>query len=280
MRLFILGNGYDIYHNKKTSYKNIYNEIKEKNRDNYEEISSLIDLETDQSFEESLTHLNKENFRFLYRRLGLSEETIEKVYQEFCDNIIKALRNNDTSVSKCLPFDDLLTENDFILNFNFTQTVEQVFELKGIKNYKKLCYIHGSAAEKIARDFYGNNKQEAPSFGPKKLEGNITFDEEVFNQLVRKNTKFFIEKNIWFFDKLRADRNNIQEIVIFGHSCSEVDYDYFLKVAEVLPNAKWSCIYYDDLTLNNFIEYERRLKRAGYNILYKLYLLEDYLLDH
>ena len=58
-----------------------------------------------------------------------------------------------------------------------------------------------------------------------------------------KDTESIIEKNRYFFKSL-AD---ITEVFILGHSLSDIDMDYFVKVREcVSPWCRWYISYYSE----------------------------------
>ena len=53
-----------------------------------------------------------------------------------------------------------------------------------------------------------------------------------------------MRKNYEYFENLKC--NPIEVIKVFGCSCSDIDFPYFEKIKECLPNAQWEFGWHDD----------------------------------
>lgn len=125
---------------------------------------------------------------------------------------------------KIIPyFQDLISpENDLFLNFNYTKTLEKLY------NAQNVCHIHGTQDEDIYFG-HGNDEDRTEYF-----QSNwIGADWELNNlqRELRKNTGEAYRKNIPFFKKIEETANEGNfEIYSFGFSFSEVDTIYLRKI--------------------------------------------------
>lgn len=125
---------------------------------------------------------------------------------------------------KVIPsFQDLISlEDDLFLSFNYTQTLEKLY------NAQNVCHIHGTQDDEIS--FGHGNDDDRTDYYQKFWIGA----ESELNHLqcfLRKNTSEAFSKNIKFFKKIeeKAKEGNF-EIYSFGFSFSEVDTVYLKKI--------------------------------------------------
>lgn len=143
------------------------------------------------------------------------------------------------------------------MNFNYTDTLERIYDIPE----DKILYIHGKALrdDKLIVGHHAINRfQEGsiPAFNAPEEHGKyLTIeDEDVrivealeiikdYFRVTYKDTESIIEKNRYFFKSL-AD---ITEVFILGHSLSDIDMEYFVKVREcVSPWCRWYISYYSE----------------------------------
>ncbi|GJF55835.1 AbiH family protein [Staphylococcus argenteus] len=237
MKLYIFGNGFDVAHGLKTSYTN-FKEFVE-NEDEYiygilneAEIKYNLNKSIDQQesvewnrFEENLKFINynsqlnelsfrnknkeevKENMYILKSNIDSIGTRINNLFQNWINNLkIEVTRYNE----------DLLKEkNAYFLNFNYTQTLEEVYNLKEVN------HIHISNNS-------GNNKY---IFGHKEEKKNETDRRFVSPLKLYDETKIFIKP---VYDLIKLGRieeyKNITKIYFWGFSLSEVDMPYIKKI--------------------------------------------------
>lgn len=150
----------------------------------------------------------------------------------------------------------IICNDNIFINFNYTDTLEKTY---GIED-SKILYIHGKALrnDKLIvghcdNSYFcrGRNFNEDMDFRECEAE------EEIRNYFksTYKDTKKIITKNLPFFESL----SSIEEIYILGHSLSEIDIEYFVKIKKiVVPDCKWIISYYskDDLDrISVFVNY-------------------------
>ncbi len=289
--LYIIGNGFDIYHGLDTKYSSfggylkkyhsiIYDylieyygfsdvnaEYKSKGADvlwsEFEETLALLDSETVlEAFSDSLARPGSSEFRD--RDWGTFSIDIELIIKELTDNLFEAFKKFILNVkypellnSKRLP----LIKEALYLTFNYTDTLERYYEV----NEKNILYIHGKA-ELDDNDLilgHGVNPDNFEIEDDKPPDGLSSEEYEQWSDQMTDNydhsyelgkqemlgyflktfkeTKSIIHENESFFENL----NEITNVVILGHSLSDVDMPYFKKVFDsISKNSQWSASYY------------------------------------
>mgnify|MGYP003001205241 CR=1 FL=1 len=154
-----------------------------------------------------------------------------------------------------------LFHDDKVLCFNYTEFVE---ELYGVSE-SNVCYIHGcrrkkkdhpkeklilghepgaSEAEYDLIRSIKRNKSYRSQVIDMAQEGVVRLLSE-YDEDLTKNSQSIIAAYGSFFKNL-AD---VQNVVVIGHSLSPIDWDYFLEAAKNAPKAHWyfGCYGIDDL---------------------------------
>ena len=164
--LYIIGNGFDLYHNLKTSTndfkkilsnKNVYNHM-----DNALDIYEYFDVDWSE-FENSLAHVNLDEIEEQYLefpdymsdyerdRDGVihnMELCTESLNNAINDSLIEMIDNANRQLEDTIQLLDLtFKDGDAILNFNYTSTIERLY-LK--TNNIPHLHIHG---------YFENNEQ-------------------------------------------------------------------------------------------------------------------------
>lgn len=271
--LYIIGNGFDLWHDLLTSYKcfNCFmHRIKPKE---HKDIGQLFNSSNQNilwsDFENMLSELdvlgmvkryistwntydNKCRFRNFFDTL---HQLIKDSFHEWVIDIDYSFENH-----KRMSY-IFKKNNALFLSFNYTNTLEKFYEI----NNDKICYIHG---------FTGNNSLYRPVVGHgvsddtiekkiKKIENDINnlvvqqnsipafeqcfknWKDDILEQIteflmgLRKKTDYYMgEYQEWF-----SEVTDISDIYILGHSLCMVDAPYFVKIHSNLPNATWHISY-------------------------------------
>ncbi|EPL8679509.1 bacteriophage abortive infection AbiH family protein [Klebsiella michiganensis] len=216
------------------------------------------------AFEDSLPNLGDPNFRD--REWHTFEIEIQGVRKSLTDVLFKAFELFISQVKyPMLGIDKKLQiSNDaFFINFNYTKTIEHYY---GIRN-NQILYIHGNASlpgEKLIlghgvdpknfedepvvpptgltyeeleqwRDEMGRNYNYAYESG--KYELNRYFTNSF------KNTDKVISENKAFLSQL----NTVNEVIIVGHSLSEIDMPYFAAIKQhIQPDSTWTATWHNE----------------------------------
>lgn len=219
MNLFIMGNGFDIDHNIKSSYADFKNylvhlnnseattciEIMEKGHNN-----SQVDLWS--QLEKNLCYLNLDyvidnNFKYLIPTILLSE-TFNKLFKDWVNQL-----DNDRKPKKQLQ-QLINTTNDLFFTFNYTNTLEYIYSV----NENNIKYIH------VVKE------GESYEFGHKKIEidtSSFHYNFGVSNffkqQLIKDTSSIFQRNSDWFHGLKNYEINSLY---FYGFSFADIDLIY------------------------------------------------------
>ncbi len=153
---------------------------------------------------------------------------------------------------------NILNRNCLFLNFNYTDTLEKVYGIPA----SNILYIHGNAlrgnnlilGHHDATLFQGKtipafNAAEEHGIYMEDIEEDFRLQEakEIIKDYFRKtykDTASIIRYYQSFFNSLAT----VYEVYIFGHSLSEIDFDYFAEIKKNVPlTCRWYISYHDNI---------------------------------
>ena len=295
-RLIVLGNGFDLAHGLHTRYLDFLKTVQCENSSFYEAVCQYIpENALWRNFEEALACLDDEQLRddnscYL---LGYGDDnwrdsahhdfqymigeflSFSKYIPEYFLDWIKAV---DTSAHKIIPL-DIFNDNSIYLNFNYTDTLEKVYSI----SEDRILYIHGKA---LRNDFLvvGHHDEgliqedEEPAFETEEEKELYyeNYDEDVriteANAIIKdyfintfKNTDEIIEKYSGFFEILAG----VHEIHIYGHSLSDIDFNYFLEIRNRTSDKSiWRISYHNDKDYVNANMFVKKLGILNYELFF------------
>ena len=276
MKLFVIGNGFDLRHklpsrysdfriwlfsNYKISKKEIYDvppySTNFRNIESFSEhdfacyflkliddacanIDGILEYRDWSSFEEALGYLDwtsiLDGAELIYDKDGdldpfnagnNIEDTANKVYSScyVLNRLFKKwIESIEVKVSSCLKdkiFDSLDNCDCLYLSFNYTSTLETIYDIKDVKHihgyinyFDDLVIGHGN--NDFNRSYFENNYLAANAEKP---------IENTFNYF-KKKTLEIININQDFFSGL----SGVNEIFIYGCSLNEIDKPYFIEI--------------------------------------------------
>jgi hypothetical protein len=153
-------------------------------------------------------------------------------------------------------FIKLLKDEDQFLSFNYTETLEIVYDISS----EDICYIHGKQYEEI---FFGHgNKEDYYDIYMVSHIGSQDGLSKIDEQL-KKNTDKALEENMDFFESLRDA--NIINIYSYGFSFNEVDAIYFRELCKIIntENVTWYFNDYDKYDVEKYMEYLKNCEFKG-----------------
>lgn len=295
MKLFVIGNGFDISHDIPCKYLDFYkyldghrNDILE-TMEKFYYVSKDSELWTDfeNSLEgninyESLSEIIAENApNFASDDFRDSDWYDAQIYIELeCDELLENIRNgfeewinsiNISSISKRYKLD----ASAYYITFNYTDVLEKIYKvpLSNIlhihnKVGEKLIFGHGKKTEdfNVREALYGDENALLSVDEDGNIEsseaGHEKFAEDevcVFYDKMRKHTEEVIQNHSIFFSKL----STIDDVVVLGHSYNDIDLPYFKKIAEsIKKDAKWILCYYSDKDKERAKEVMKEIKIA------------------
>ncbi len=296
--LYIIGNGFDLMHNVRSSYYNFRDSMGKSNklRETLESFLKSKDIWSD--FENSLaqfdvdlmcsaemlgTHLDTMEAYCedgggaeFYRALDLATWPMNDVVEQLPKKLAKWV---DTLK---IGTDDRPLKNMFVdgkvLCFNYTEFVEQLYNVQS----SNICYIHGCRKNKHGKLIIGHSYDADVdlynvSGGPKyrknahRRELFVAAKEMVtpriseYDDALTKHCDKIIKEHENFFSSLNA----IREIIVIGHSMSKADLPYFAEIAKRvsdLDSVKWYFGCYGNADLQNMAEVIKQLRIANDNV--------------
>ena len=170
----------------------------------------------------------------------------------FCEWIMKSYRRMKYGFSGFLLKDaikrsadyktdiaEVLSEGDGFLNFNYTLTLEKVYEIRK----DLICHIHGIVGDDNKNIFFGHGEEiESENFYSETgSESNL----KELKRILKKDTFEAYCKHSSFFDRIGDD---LVDIHSFGFGFSDVDLYYVRRIAEKIKNKSvvWYINKYDD----------------------------------
>lgn len=270
--LYIIGNGFDLWHELPTSYRLFYEFAKdlldELVRYFYDELAkdvlwydfeNLLGTFDSQMFydEHDDTDVSAEDFK-LSDTYGIESDVSEQA-----DDMVNEIRNrfhdwiysiDISKASKKLTF----SSDSRFLTFNYTSTLQKVY---GIDD-EKVCHIHGKSDRYDELVFgHGDTFEEEPE-----VDENGESNRTIFSDAERaarypfyafqKPVERVIEQNSDFFKSL----NDITDVIVIGHSLNEIDLPYFEKLAKSVKGAKWTVSFHEP---KDKVDHLKQLLKCG-----------------
>ncbi|MDR3697744.1 bacteriophage abortive infection AbiH family protein [Mucilaginibacter sp.] len=265
--LYIVGNGFDIYHGLKTSYADFYDFVNENYNDLKSDLDSYFSFSDDKNnlwkdFENDLKTFGYEGFFNDYNHIDILSDTFkqsecygvedeitpraEELVQMIRDAFRDWIENIDyPPLSEIKPKKVRFVKESLFINFNYTNTLE---ELYGI-SLDNILYMHNRASDLQDLIFGHGETQEVKPKGDELDENGdstrtmLTEAEDAARSpfyALYKNTDEVLESHQPFFNRLR----NIKKITVLGHSLGKVDKLYFEHITKLFPSASWKISYH------------------------------------
>jgi hypothetical protein len=279
MKLFIIGNGFDVGHGIPCRYSDFRDYLNE-NRGDVVEIMERYyymgdDSELWSDFEKSLEE--DINYDSLSEIIGENSPNFAsddfsdgdwydaQIYiEQDCDELLENVRSGFEEWIESLELSEIskkyeLDNSAQFITFNYTEVLEQTYEIETSsilhihnKVGEELIFGHGKKSEDfdvkkalygdenafISYDEYGNI--ESSEVGHEKFAENAV---SAFHNKMRKHTEVIIQSQSSFFKQLFT----VNEVVVIGHSYNEIDFPYFVKIAEsISPDSKWTLHYFSE----------------------------------
>ncbi|RJL20496.1 bacteriophage abortive infection AbiH family protein [Pectobacterium polaris] len=214
------------------------------------------------AFNDYLPHVGDPNFRdrdwhaFDIEMQRILESLTDGIFTQF-ESFISRVKYPELAADKKLQ----LCNNALFINFNYTRTIECYYSIKS----SQILYIHGNAFLPGDRLILGHgidpeNFEEQPEEPPtgvtddeleqwyQYMSDKYDFAYESGKQTLNryfthsfKNTEEVISASQEFFSQL----NTVNEVIIVGHSLSEVDMPYFAAIKQhVQTDSIWTATWY------------------------------------
>lgn len=252
-KLFIIGNGFDLYHGFNTSYKSFYKYIKSQNQQFFK-MNCKVFLgqfkPTDRLwsvFEEEISAFDYNQFvleddiyndqtnQIELAKLSVVKANI-KVWKILLDHLFRewiktTVLNVDLSGKR-------FKDDSVFMNFNYTDTLQRLYQV----NDNKILYIHNSIKDDNLIYGHGvkfNFEEMLEHYGLVK-DGIAEFTEMQLRDIdvqftVGRSLFKDVQKIIESHREFEKTIKGVNEIIVIGHSMSEVDFPYFEWIRDCLP---------------------------------------------
>ena len=247
--LFIIGNGFDIAHNIKSSYKDFHDWLLQNRYDEFVTyMESMFPTIKEgvpllwKDFEEAIGVYDPKQIHVRYFQgidsYKYAKETQLRVTERikpFIDMIPKTLIEWARNIIgfPCEKKFEGLTQDCKYLTFNYTLVLESIYDI----NPYNICHIHGCIDDEGI--IVGHNHRIDPQNEDEK-QFNIKMSIRNIVELMNKSVKpvmDLIQKNSTFFNSLY----DIDRIIVIGHSMAKVDMPYFVEISK---HIKRDCIWH------------------------------------
>ncbi|KFE98093.1 hypothetical protein IX39_17005 [Chryseobacterium formosense] len=292
MKLFILGNGFDISHQIPCRYSDFYSYLLENRNDILEVMEKFYYVESDSDLWSDFETSLEEDIIYDSLKEIIGENspncgsddfsdgdwyTAQVYVEDECEELLVNIRNGFEEWINSLDISDInriykLDKSDFYITFNYTEILERIYNIPLLKIMhihnkvgEELIFGHGKNSENfnVRQALYGDENAfltidedgnvESGEMGHEKFAENAV---DSFYDMMRKPTEKIIENNFEYFNNLR----DIDEIVVIGHSYNEIDFPYFKRISEQIGDSvNWTLCYYSDNDLQSAKEIMRQL---------------------
>ena len=131
-------------------------------------------------------------------------------------------------------------QNQLYLNFNYTELLENVYNIPA----SKVLHIHGKIGDSSL--MFGHSQYEYIN----ELIGQPQYG--AYSHLnYYKDTLKDVKLNITNHNSYWIELANVEKIYVLGHSLGDADLSYFEKISAVCPKARWFITYYVDSNGND-----------------------------
>lgn len=298
MKLFIIGNGFDLAHGIPSRYNPDFKNIAER----IEQIAYFWDIYQSQEadiwadFENLLANPDFNNLEEIFDgyapdyssdyerdrdsiidQVDLNGKLMDALY-EFADQA----ENSINSKRPLIKYEEDFSSNGLLITTNYTHTLEKLYGI----NRNNVLHIHGEVgADNLILGYpEGDYKPEAYIYdvrqkgrGPYRevdfeqhIEDMIQNDQidyytyTAYKALIDKTKSFSKAPQITLLEDFLKD-NIFHEIVVIGHSCA-IDYPYFEYLNNMYPQAIWKFNPYNEDTRDNVEDLIKNLGISRYKI--------------
>ncbi|MDF2857393.1 MAG: hypothetical protein K0Q87_3244 [Neobacillus sp.] len=216
--------------------------------------NTLGQLDFDECFDDWDTDDNDDDNE--WHRVYRNEDTAAnvsgaiKMIKEYFSDWIETI--NIFDIEQKTKFYHLIDRNnDLFLTFNYTQTLEEVYEAKNV------YHIHGKQGGKLVFG-HGNDRDNYDEYMNRNIGSENHLSE--LQATLKKDTQAVINQNKALFKAF----GEVDEIYSYGFSFSEVDLVYIKEICSTSPteNIVWYINNYDSTKFDIFKE---KIIECGFN---------------
>ncbi|NOQ27883.1 MAG: hypothetical protein GQ564_21180 [Bacteroidales bacterium] len=279
MKLYVLGNGFDMGHKIPCKYSDFYKYLQENRGDiieimeKYYYIGNDSDLWSDfeSSLEEDINYdsladiVGENSPNFGSDDFSDGDWYDAQIYiEQDCDELLAHIRSGFEEWIESLQISNVkkvyqLDMSASFITFNYTEVLERIYRIPASnilhihnKVGEELIFGHGKKSENfnVKKALYGDEKAFLITDENGDIESNEVGHEQfaenavcAFYDKMRKHTEEIVPKQLDFI----KNGSNIDEVIVLGHSYNEIDSPYFAEIGKSIgKNTKWTLYYFSD----------------------------------
>lgn len=251
--LYIIGNGFDLHHGLKTSYRDFRESFAKKK---YVLWKYLYDIYGEaiyddlwwSTFEEMLARIDYNHLIQTYNGIAMGAYKVQNLLKGTLPPLFGAwIKQMDINVNPDTSLN--IDSNALFFTFNYTHLLEKAYQIKE----QNVWHIHGSIYD-IDNIVVGHDSDERMLWKRyeeyKKICKNVNsnFAEEI-NRMVDKGAKRVKYRIDEHKDEFYSLYQNIKQIIVMGFSLNEIDMPYIKAIIDAnddVSNLKWTIYYHND----------------------------------
>ncbi len=191
---------------------------------------------------------------FLYEELDKFSDVLKLYFELFVEQVI-----NHTEFSNIVKRNKLFENVGFVINFNYTNTYERIYEINRNKykiNRNKIVYLHGNIDNKIILGVNSDAYDEI-----EKLDTTFLRFKKYYQRVINKTDNRYLKFKKETYSVLNENKyydNIVQvkyDLIVFGHSLDMTDADIITDMFFISNKVIIYCRDVDDMNskLNNLI---------------------------
>lgn len=264
--LYIIGNGFDLYHGLRTSYNNFFEWLKSNHY--YDFVSNMEQMFPQMSgnkpllwkdFEEAL---GKFDLLDIHRKFFQGKDDRfydEETYMQVVRRISPILKEIPILLRRWLKDIDVfgvsnkltMSWDSLYLSFNYTMLLEHFYSIPEKQVFHIHNHLKGSNPLITGHNIdVSTYEAERRCWGANEEKSVQLIAEEM--KKLRKPVYNLTKQHQWFFNSL----NEISNVVVFGHSLSLIDRLYITKIQRNIQDySHWYFISKDDASIIKYQDY-------------------------
>ena len=266
-RLYIIGNGFDLHHDIRSSYYAFHDWLNRNGYSDEYEVESFfvneqgLPIDLWSSFEANLAcfnynafarHVTSENppdvtSEHFERTLSDAKCEVENQLTDWGRNIRHGLirwasQLNSPNPKKKIKMDET---NAYFITFNYTKTLEELYNVPA----ESILHIHGEIGREDSELLLGHGGMpQQIQFAKDLTEDDYADANEVMAGEDAANSAFMefikwqkpVDRLLNQYNSYFMALSNVEEVFVFGYSFSYIDQPYIDRVASIIsPTAKW-----------------------------------------
>lgn len=262
--LFIIGNGFDIFHGVKSKYKNFKEFLIFHQKNNLVDLLDCFFWADDGLWRDLECALGKYDEEYIFEECRPDEEidldhymrsmaAIEDSPSNLFIPVMEELKKEFVAWVNSISLKDVdkkldgINPSSLYFTFNYLETLEKIYSIP--KN--KVFHIHGSRLEKSFYEFGHDNFR---SYEYTEGEDVLYCEEEALRSIVNTMNNYVKQynENIRRCSEFFLKLSSIERIIVVGHSLSRIDNPYFVEIQKYIsPKLHWDISCHSDADIKH-----------------------------